>query len=67
LEPEQFMVGNIVYERAFIYDADGALIELLYKATELPQQIDPMSGWELYDWFEDIDISNDDNFGASND
>ena len=53
LEAEQFMVGNVVYERAFIYDADGALIELLYKATELPQSIDPMSGWENYDSFDD--------------
>ena len=53
LEAEQFMVGNAVYERAFIYDADGALIELLHKATELPQRIDPLSGWERYDWFDD--------------
>jgi catechol 2,3-dioxygenase-like lactoylglutathione lyase family enzyme len=49
LEAEQFMVGNIVYERAFIYDADGSLIELLRKATELPQYIDPLSGWDNYD------------------
>jgi catechol 2,3-dioxygenase-like lactoylglutathione lyase family enzyme len=49
LEAEQFMVGNIVYERAFIYDADGSLIELLRKATELPQYIDPLSGWNNYD------------------
>ena len=58
------MVGNIVYERAFIYDADGALIELLHKAAELPQSIDPMSGWERYDWFDDnnrIDVSRTDN------
>ena len=49
LEAEQFMVGNIVYERAFIYDADGSLIELLRKATVLPQYIDPLSGWNNYD------------------
>jgi catechol 2,3-dioxygenase-like lactoylglutathione lyase family enzyme len=69
LEAEQFMVGNVVYERAFIYDADGALIELLHRAAELPQQIDPMSGWELYDWFEDgneTDARNDDTVGFSN-
>ena len=70
LEAEQFMVGNVVYERAFIYDADGALIELLYKATELPQSIDPMSGWERYDWFDDntsIDTGKDyENFGSNN-
>ena len=53
LEAEQFMVGNVVYERAFIYDADGALIELLHKAAELPQSIDPTSGWEIYDFYED--------------
>jgi hypothetical protein len=69
LEAEQFMVGNVVYERAFIYDADGALIELLHKAAELPQHIDPMSGWEIYDWFEDangIDERNDDKVDFSN-
>jgi hypothetical protein len=63
LEAEQFMVGNVVYERSFIYDADGALIELLHRAAELPQRIDPMSGWERYDWFEDAnktDARNDD-------
>ena len=69
LEAEQFMVGNVVYERAFIYDADGALIELLHRAAELPQHIDPMSGWELYDWFEDgneTDARNDDKVDFSN-
>ena len=69
LEAEQFMVGKIVYERAFIYDADGALIELLHKAKELPQYIDPMSGWELYDWFDDknrMDARNDDKVDSSN-
>jgi len=48
LEAEQFMVGNIIYERAIIYDADGSLVELLRKATKLPQQINPMSGWDQY-------------------
>jgi len=56
LEAEQFMVGNIVYERGFIYDADGALIELLNKAAELPQQIDPMAGWERYEWFKEMNV-----------
>ena len=68
LEPDQFMVGNVVYERAFIYDADGALIELLYKTAELPQQIDPLSGWERYDWFEEknkVDSRNDDKVDSS--
>jgi len=49
LEAEQFMVGNVVYERAFIYDADGSLIELLRKSTVLSQFINPMSGWNHYD------------------
>jgi len=48
LEAEQFMVGNTIYERAMVYDADGSLVELLRKATKLPQQIDPMSGWDQY-------------------
>jgi len=48
LEAEQFMVGNIIYERAMVYDADGSLVELLRKATKLSQQIDPMSGWDQY-------------------
>ena len=63
LEAEQFMVGSNVYERAFIYDADGALIELLRKAGVTPTKIDPLSGWERYDgpWFEgkDMDTGND--------
>ena len=29
LPPEQKVIGSQVYEMAFIYDADGALIELL--------------------------------------
>ncbi|KAL7566475.1 hypothetical protein ACA910_000949 [Epithemia clementina (nom. ined.)] len=44
LEPQQKLIGNEVYELAFLYDADGCLIELLHKQAELAQSIDP--GWE---------------------
>ncbi|KAL3928009.1 MAG: hypothetical protein SGBAC_012838 [Bacillariaceae sp.] len=44
LSPRQQMIGRSVYELAFLYDADGALVELLNKQTDLPQEID--SGWE---------------------
>ena len=63
------MVGSAVFKRAFIYDADGALIELLCKVAELSQRIDPMSGWERYDWFEDgvrIDSGQNDEVDFSN-
>ena len=47
LEPQQQMIGQGVYELAFLYDADGALVELLNKQSELLQ---PMaSGWERWD------------------
>ena len=46
LEPQQQMIGQGVFELAFLYDADGALIELLNKQSELAQ---PMaSGWERW-------------------
>ncbi|CAJ1924932.1 unnamed protein product [Cylindrotheca closterium] len=44
LSPRQQMIGRSVYELAFLYDADGALVELLNKQRDLPQEID--SGWE---------------------
>ena len=44
VQPYQTMIGNGVYELAFMYDADGTLIELLYLQTELPQTIG--SGWD---------------------
>lgn len=46
LEPQQQIIGQGVFELAFLYDADGALIELLNKQSELVQ---PMaSGWERW-------------------
>ena len=44
LAPRKQMIGRSVYELAFLYDADGALVELLNKQNDLPQEID--SGWE---------------------
>ena len=47
VEPRQQIIGNGVYELAFLYDADGALIELLWKQSELTQNLS--SGWEPWD------------------
>jgi catechol 2,3-dioxygenase-like lactoylglutathione lyase family enzyme len=47
LQPQQRLIGSSVYELAFLYDADGALVELLHKQKDLEQQID--SGWEPWD------------------
>lgn len=47
LKPRQQLIGNSVYELAFLYDADGALVELLHKQKDLEQHID--SGWEPWD------------------
>lgn len=44
LEPRQQIIGKRVYELAFLYDADGGLIELLHEQSELEQSLD--SGWE---------------------
>jgi catechol 2,3-dioxygenase-like lactoylglutathione lyase family enzyme len=45
--PTQRLIGKGVFELAFLYDADGALVELLHKQTELQQEIS--SGWEPWD------------------
>jgi catechol 2,3-dioxygenase-like lactoylglutathione lyase family enzyme len=47
LQPQQQLIGSGVHELAFLYDADGALVELLHKQKDLPQHID--SGWEPWD------------------
>jgi hypothetical protein len=44
LEPRQQMIGRGVYELAFLYDADGCLVELLRCTGGLPQNL--QSGWE---------------------
>ncbi|CAB9513946.1 glyoxalase bleomycin resistance protein dioxygenase [Seminavis robusta] len=47
LPPQQQMIGQGVYELAFLYDADGALVELLHKQTQLEQTVD--SGWQPWE------------------
>lgn len=42
--PQQQIIGSNVYEIAFLYDADGCLIELLHNINSLPQRVS--SGWE---------------------
>jgi len=42
--PQQQIIGQGVYELAFLYDADGALVELLNLQTVLEQPV--TSGWE---------------------
>lgn len=47
VEPRQQLIGREVYELAFLYDADGALVELLHKQKDQPQDVS--SGWEPWD------------------
>ena len=47
VKPEQRLIGTSVYELAFLYDADGALVELLSKQTDLKQNMS--SGWDPWD------------------
>ena len=44
LPPRQQIIGQCVYELAFLYDADGCLVELLHQQSELTQTLE--SGWE---------------------
>jgi hypothetical protein len=46
--PQQQMIGPHIYEIAFVYDADGSLIELLYCTPHKLQQ-NISSGWEPWD------------------
>ena len=43
LEPQEQMIGQHLYQLAFIYDADGAIIELLYQQRRFKQEM--ISGW----------------------
>ena len=43
VEPREQMIGLYLYQLAFIYDADGAIIELLYQQRRFRQ--DMISGW----------------------
>ena len=47
LSPTKRIVGTSVYEMAFIYDADGSLIELLNHSGTLQQEIS--DGWQPWD------------------
>ena len=44
LQPTKRIIGREVYEMAFLYDADGALVELLNHCNTLKQEVD--DGWE---------------------
>lgn len=48
LPPSQQIISSTVYDLAFVYDADGALVELLCQGVELPQKMS--SGWDLSEW-----------------
>jgi catechol 2,3-dioxygenase-like lactoylglutathione lyase family enzyme len=47
LNPIKRIIGKSVYEMAFIYDADGTLLELLNYSGGLSQDVE--SGWEPWD------------------
>ena len=47
LEPRQQIIGDTVYELAFLYDADGALVELLHRQSNVEQEMS--SGWDVWD------------------
>ena len=47
LQPTKRIIGRDVYEIAFLYDADGALVELLNHCNTLKQEVD--DGWEPWD------------------
>ncbi|KAI2490194.1 hypothetical protein MHU86_24385 [Fragilaria crotonensis] len=43
IPPQEQMIGQHLYQLAFIYDADGAIIELLYQQRRFKQEM--ISGW----------------------
>lgn len=47
LEPRQQIIGNGVYELAFLYDADGALVEFIHRQSDVEQEM--TSGWDIWD------------------
>lgn len=54
LPPRQQVIANTVYELAFLYDADGCLVELLHEVGETAaaagaQSSTSSSGWEPWD------------------
>ena len=48
LPPRQQMIATTVYELAFLYDADGCLVELLYEVGKTASST-VASGWEPWD------------------
>lgn len=48
LPPTKRIIGREVYEMAFLYDADGSLVELLNHSGTLKQEM-KMDGWEPWD------------------
>lgn len=58
LSPRQQMMGQYVYELAFIYDADGSLVEFLHQQGTVNQSI--TSGWEPWDGQGFVGDSDDD-------
>jgi len=51
VQPRQQVIGNQVFELAFLYDADGAIIELVryIKEVDLKDGQEMYSGWEPWD------------------
>jgi hypothetical protein len=47
LNPTKRIIGREVYEMAFLYDADGALVELLNHSGTLQQDVS--DGWTPWD------------------
>jgi hypothetical protein len=49
LEPYEDFIDNKVYQLGFIYDADGSLVELVYKVSDR-EGLPPIEGtWEYWD------------------
>jgi hypothetical protein len=47
LEPRQQIIGDSVYELAFLYDANGALVEFVHRQSAVEHEVE--SGWEVWD------------------
>lgn len=47
MQPKQQVIGSQVFELAFVYDADGVVVELMRYIKELDQNVE--SGWEPWD------------------
>ena len=46
--PRQQIIGTSVYELAFLYDADGGLVEVLHKQAEIEQSMgDAWAPWDV--------------------